>query len=408
MYHMKPIYRKLFGTGVLALVIGNSLPGMAKPVAPPPPFPTWLQALMAEAEARGVGKTTLEHALRGVKPIPRVIELDRRQPEFTLTLGSYFKKAISAERIVKGKKMLKKHAPLLRRVFERYGVQPRFLVAFWGLESNYGQYTGVFPVVGALVTLAHDRRRAAFFRQQLLAVLQLIDKGHFTPAVKGSWAGAMGNHQFIPTTYRDFAVDFDRDGKRDLWNSLPDIFASAANYLSKSGWQKDRTWGREVQLPRSFDVGLSGLEIQKSLAEWNILGVRQVNEQPLPDVVVDDASILLPAGYRGPAFLVYKNYRTTMIWNRSHLYALAVGHLSDRLVGKGKLRAELGDINPLSRHDILDLQRRLNALGFNSGKPDGRVGPMTSKAIKKYQRRHSLPADGFPNSQLIEHIKKQS
>ena len=408
MYHMKPIYRKLVCAGITALAMGNGMPVTAKTVAPPPPFPAWLEALKAEALAKGVGKTTLEQALEGIKPIPRVIELDRRQPEFTLTLGSYFKNAISGKRIAIGKEMLKKHAPLLRRVFERYRVQPRFLVAFWGLESNYGEYTGVFPVVGALVTLSHDRRRATFFRQQLLAVLQLIDEGDFPIDVKGSWAGAMGNHQFIPTTYRDFAVDFDGDGKRDLWNSLPDIFASAANYLSRSGWQKDRTWGREVRLPSSFDIGLSGLETRKSLAEWNTLGVRQVNGKPLPDVAVDDASVLLPAGYRGPAFLIYNNYRTTMVWNRSHLYALAVGHLSDRIVGKDKLRADLGDANPLTRRDIFDLQRRLNALGFNAGTPDGRTGPMTRKAIKGYQRKHGIPADGFPDSQLIEHVRKQS
>ena len=405
---MNPTYRKLVCAGIAALAMGNGMPVTAKTVAPPPPFPAWLEALKAEAVAKGVGKATLEQALEGIKPIPRVIELDRRQPEFTLTLGSYFKNAISAKRIAMGKEMLKKHAPLLRRVFERYRVQPRFLVAFWGLESNYGKYTGVFPVVGALVTLSHDRRRATFFRQQLLAVLQLIDKGDFPLDVKGSWAGAMGNHQFIPSTYRDFAVDFDGDGKRDLWNSLPDIFASAANYLSRSGWQKDRTWGREIRLAPSFDIGLSGLEIQKSLAEWNTLGVQQVNGQPLPNVAIDDASVLLPAGYRGPAFLIYKNYRTTMVWNRSHLYALAVGHLSDRLVGKGKLRADLGDANPLTRRDIFDLQQRLNALGFNAGPPDGRTGPMTRKAIKGYQRKHGIPADGFPDSQLIEHVRKQS
>ena len=235
---MNSIYRKLVCAGITALAIGNGMPVTAKTIAPPPPFPAWLEALKAEAVAKGVGKATLEQALEGIKPIPRVIELDRRQPEFTLTLGSYFKNAISAKRIAMGKEMLKKHAPLLRRVFERYRVPPRLLVAVWGLESNYGQYTGVFPVVGALVTLSHDRRRATVFRQQLLAVLQLIDKGDFPLDVKGSWAGAMGNHQFIPSTYRDFAVDFDGDGKRDLWNSLPDIFASAANYLSRSGGKK--------------------------------------------------------------------------------------------------------------------------------------------------------------------------
>lgn len=377
----------------------------AKDVPPAPPFAGWLDELKAEAHAAGVRPATLDAALAGIAPISRVIELDRRQPEFTLTLGSYFAKAISETRIAKGREMLKTHAPLLRRVFEKYGVQPRFLVAFWGLESNFGQYTGVFPVVGALVTLAHDRRRAKFFRQQLLAVLHLIDKGHFPADVKGSWAGAMGNHQFIPTTYRDFAVDFDGDGKADLWNSLPDIFASAANYLSRSGWQKDRTWGREVRIPENFDIAQTGLDTRKSLAEWNRLGVRQVNGWALPKVAIDDASVLLPAGYRGPAFLAYKNYRTIMVWNRSHLYALAVGHLSDRLIGKPALKAGLGSTKPLARADILDMQRRLNAAGFDAGAPDGRVGPMTRRAIKAYQSRQGLPPDGFPSRELIETLR---
>ena len=209
-----------------------SWPSNSKNVAPPPPFDQWLQSLKAEAISLGVKRTTVNQALDGILPIPRIIDLDRSQPEFTLTLGSYFSKAVTSKRIAKGREMLEKHAVLLRRVYEKFGVQPRFIVAFWGLESNFGQYTGVFPVVNALVTLSHDRRRSSFFREQLLAVLQLIDKGHFPIDVKGSWAGAMGNHQFIPTTYRDFAVDFDGDGIRDLWNSLPDIFASAANYLA--------------------------------------------------------------------------------------------------------------------------------------------------------------------------------
>jgi len=379
-----------------------------KSVAPPPPFAAWLADLKAEATRLGIRRTTLDAALKGVAPISRVIELDRRQPEFSLTLGSYFSRAITEKRIAKGREMLKTHRKLLDRVFKKYGVQPRFLVAFWGLESNFGQYTGVFPVVGALVTLSHDRRRAKFFRQQLLAVLQLIDKGHFPASVKGSWAGAMGNHQFIPTTYRDFAVDFDGDGKRNLWNSLPDIFASAANYLSRSGWQKDRTWGREVHIPKGFDFASAGLDTRKPLKEWGKLGVRRHDGSRLPNVAIADASILLPAGYRGPAFLAYKNYRTIMVWNRSHLYALAVGHLSDRLSGKGGLKADLGSTKPMARADILDMQRRLNTAGFDAGTPDGRVGPLTRKATKNFQRRVGLPADGFPSVELIDQLRQRT
>ncbi|MDD9877657.1 MAG: lytic murein transglycosylase [Magnetovibrio sp.] len=391
----------------LAAAMLASAAAAAKTVAPPPPFQPWLTELRSDEEKRCVGAATLYAALGGVQPIPRVIELDRRQPEFTLTLGSYFKKAISEKRIAIGREMLKKHAALLRRVSKKYGVQPRFLVAFWGLESNFGQYTGVFPVVGALVTLAHDRRRARFFREQLLAVLQLIDGGHFPTSVKGSWAGAMGNHQFIPTTYRDFAVDFDGDGKRDLWNSLPDIFASAAHYLSRSGWDKDRTWGREIRIPKGFDIALAGTDTRKSLAEWQSLGIRRADGGSLPKVDVE-ASVMLPAGYRGPAFLVYRNYRTILVWNRSHLYALAVGHLADRLAGQGPLVAKLADDGPLSRQNILEMQRLLARLGFDPGVPDGRVGPKTRKAIKAYQIDATLPPDAYPTKALIRHMRARA
>ena len=378
-------------------------PSMAKTVGPPPPFAGWMAELRADASKMGISEATLKRALDGVKPIKRVIELDRRQPEFTLTLGSYFKRAITEKRIAKGREMLKTHRALLARVHKKYGVQPRFLVAFWGLESNFGQYTGVFPVVGALVTLSHDRRRARFFRQQLLAVLQLIDGGHFPAGVKGSWAGAMGNHQFIPTTYRDFAVDFDGDGKRDLWNSLPDIFASAANYLSRSGWDKDRTWGREVKLPKGFNIALTGEDTRKPLEEWRKLGVRRADGGVLPSVDID-ASVMLPAGFQGPAFLAYRNYRTIMIWNRSHLYALAVGHLADRFTGKGGLVAKIAGDQPLSPAQILEMQRHLARRGFDPGVPDGRAGPKTRKAIRDFQKSVGLPADGYPSRRLVKRV----
>ena len=378
----------------------------AKEVPPPPDFGPWLQALKSEAETRGVKSETLAHALDGIQPIPRVIELDRRQPEFTLTLSSYFKKAISETRIQKGREMLRRHQALLKRVEAKFGVQPRFLVAFWGLESNFGQYTGAFSVVGALVTLAHDRRRAKFFREQLLSALELIDAGHIPADVKGSWAGAMGNHQFIPTTYKGYAVDFDGDGKRDLWGSLPDIFASAANYLSRSGWQADKTWGREVRIPKGFDISLTGLSVRKPLAEWNKLGIRRTGGKPLPAVDID-ASLLVPAGYKGPAFLVYKNYRTIMVWNRSHLYALAVGHLADRFIGKGPLATPpAADDVPLSRADIRILQGLLNAQGLDAGVPDGMLGPKTRAAVRTYQKSAGLPPDGYATKALILKLQK--
>ncbi len=371
----------------------------------PPPFGPWLQDLKAEAMSRGIRETTLETALAGVQPIPRVLELDRRQPEFTLTLWRYLSRAISDERVAKGRAMLKKHRKLLDRVSAKFGVQPRFLVAFWGLESNFGKYTGTFPVVGALATLAHDRRRATFFRAQLLAALKLIDEGNFSHQVKGSWAGAMGNHQFIPTTYQGYAYDFDGDGKRDLWSSLPDIFASAANYLSRSGWQGDKTWGREAKLPPRFEFSLSGLRTQKTLREWQALGVRRADGGDLPAVDIM-ASVILPAGYAGPAFLVYKNYRTILVWNRSLLYAIAVGHLADRIVGGGSLKTRKpANDEPMSRADVMNMQQLLAGLGFDAGTPDGVIGPKTRQAIRAYQKRAKLPADGYPSLGLIERLQ---
>ena len=379
----------------------------AREIPVPPPFTPWLEQLKTDALKRGIKLATLSRTLKGVKPIPRVIELDRRQPEFTLTFSAYFKKAISENRIAQGREMMKRHAGLLKQVEVKYGVQPRFLVAFWGLESNFGKYTGTFPVIGALVTLAHDRRRAKFFREQLLSALELIDRGHISLGVKGSWAGAMGNHQFIPSTYKSYAVDSDGDGKRDLWRSLPDIFASAANYLSRSGWQGDKTWGREVRIPSDFDIGLSGMDTHKTLIEWSRLGLRRADGSGLPQVNIE-ASLLVPAGYKGPAFLVYKNYRTTLVWNRSHLYAIAVGHLSDRLIGLETLKRQPpASDQPLRRADIKTLQILLNARGVDAGIPDGILGPKTRTAVRTYQKSTGLPPDGYPSKGIIEHLQSK-
>ena len=377
-----------------------------KNVPPAPPFEGWLQELKTEAQGRGISSQTINRALGKVKRIPRVLELDRHQPEFTQTFWTYMGRAVNDARIKKGKALLVKHKKLLDKIYKKYGVPPRFLVSFWGLESNFGQYTGTFPVVAALVTLAHDRRRPSFFREQLLAVLKLIDQGDIAFSTKASWAGAMGNHQFIPTTYRDFAVDSNGDGKRDLWGTLPDIFASASNYLKGAGWDKDLTWGREVKLPAKFAYALSGLKVKKSLAEWQKLGVRRINGKNLPEVAIE-ASIVLPAGYQGPAFLVYKNYSTIMIWNRSILYALAVGHLADRFVGLPRIKAKKPENErPLSRLDITDIQRILTANGYDAGGADGIVGSKTRSALKSFQKAAGLPADGYPSMGALERLRE--
>ena len=374
-------------------------------VPKPPPFDSWLYELKVEAQTQGISAKTVNRALGSIQPIPRILELDRHQPEFTLTFWSYMNRAVNEVRIKKGKSLLREHKKLLNIIYKEYGVPPRFLVSFWGLESNFGQYTGAFPVVGALVTLAHDRRRPTFFREQLLAVLQLIDQGDIDYDTKASWAGAMGNHQFIPTTYRDFAIDSNGDGKRDLWNTTPDIFASAANYLKGAGWDKDHTWGREINLPKNFSYELTGLKVKKNLAEWQKLGVRKANGKNLPFVDLD-ASVILPAGFQGPAFLVYENYHTIMVWNRSILYALAVGHLADRLKGGAPIQVKMPtNERPLSRLDLADIQRILTANGFDSGHADGVVGIKTRNALKAFQMSVGLPADGYPSISALDRLR---
>lgn len=369
-------------------------------------FQTWLAALRAEAEAQGISAETLDRALSGVEPIERVIELDRRQPEFTQTFWRYLDQRISEQRIERGHAMLAEHQALFQEVGERYGVQPRFLAAFWGLESNYGSYTGDHRVIDALVTLAYDPRRGDFFRAQLIDALKIIDEGHIAPeTMMGSWAGAMGHVQFIPSTFRNYAVDQDGDGRRDIWQSLPDALGSAANFLTEIGWDATRTWGREVRLPQGFDWELAGLERRKTLAEWQALGVRKIDGRSLPAVDLE-ASLVAPGGHKGPAFLVYQNFRVILNWNRSVTYAIAVGHLADRLAGAGPLETErpAGE-RPLSRVEVEELQERLLAEGFDPGTPDGIVGGQTRAALRAYQRRAGLPPDGFPSVEVLQKLR---
>jgi membrane-bound lytic murein transglycosylase B len=369
-------------------------------------FQTWLAALRAEAEAQGISAETLDRALSGVEPIERVIELDRRQPEFTQTFWHYLDQRISEQRIERGHAMLAEHQALFQEVGERYGVQPRFLAAFWGLESNYGSYTGDHRVIDALVTLAYDPRRGDFFRTQLIDALKIIDEGHIAPeTMMGSWAGAMGHVQFIPSTFRNYAVDQDGDGRRDIWQSLPDALGSAANFLTEIGWDATKTWGREVRLPAGFDWELAGLERRKMLAEWQALGVRKIDGRSLPAVDLE-ASLVAPGGHKGPAFLVYQNFRVILNWNRSVTYAIAVGHLADRLAGAGPLETErpAGE-RPLSRVEVEELQERLLAEGFDPGTPDGIVGGQTRAALRAYQRRAGLPPDGFPSVEVLQKLR---
>ncbi|MDH3454572.1 MAG: lytic murein transglycosylase [Desulfuromonadales bacterium] len=300
-----------------------------------PEFAAWLVQLRADASAAGISPATLDAALAGIEaPEPRVIESDQQQPEQTQSLQDYVATRVSEKRIVEGRRMLRRYRSWLGRIERQYRVQRRFIVALWGIESNYGGNTGKLPVIQALVTLAYDDRRGDYFRKELFEALQILDAGHIPLAqMKGSWAGAMGLFQFMPSSYRHYAVDADGDGRIDLWNSIPDAMASAANYLAQAGWQYDQTWGRPVKLPKKFDDSLAGLESRLSLTRWQALGVRRSNGRALPRRELQ-ASLIVPDGRAGPAYLVYDNFRALRKWNRSNAFAVAVGTLADSYAAK--------------------------------------------------------------------------
>ena len=295
-------------------------------------FEDWRAALRTEALAKGITDNVFDTAFSGVQPIERVIELDRRQPEFTMTLETYLSKVVSGTRVKKARQKLAEHKQILAEVSEKFGVQPRFIVALWGIETNFGQHTGGFSVIAALATLAYDGRRSAYFRGELLNALKIIQDGHITAAnMKGSWAGAMGQSQFMPSSFLNYAFDYDQDGKRDIWGTRKDVFASIANYLSSVGWRDDITWGREVALPKILEgKELSDKKTVKRLSDWQQLGVRRLDGGDLPKRDLK-ARLVVPDRGKGRAFLAYANYDNILKWNRSNFFAIAVGRLADQI-----------------------------------------------------------------------------
>lgn len=297
-----------------------------------PGFDRWVQELKVEARDRGISSALLDEAFRNMQPLPRVLELDRKQPESTMTFVKYKQHVISSKRIQRGREMLAQHRDLLTEVGQYYGVPPRFIVALWGIETSYGSNTGGFNVIEALATLAYDGRRSQYFRGELLNALKILQEGHASLAtMKGSWAGAMGQSQFMPSSFLKLAVDFDRDGRKDIWTTHADVFASAANYLSQSGWRTGETWGRAVTLPNGFENEETGLIISKPLPAWQKMGVRRRDGGDLP-LATMKGSVILPDDTFPPAFLVYHNFRVLMKWNRSIYFATSVGLLADSIV----------------------------------------------------------------------------
>ena len=369
-------------------------------------FEAWVQGFRGRALARGIAAKVFDSAFRGVHYNAYVIDKDRHQGEFTKTIWEYLDKAASEERVANGVAALRQHRKLLDRIEATYGVDREVVVAIWGLESAYGAVMGDVPLIEALATLSYDARRGRFFEGQLVDALKILQSGDITPGrMTGSWAGAMGHTQFIPSSYLAFAVDFTGDGKRDIWSDDPaDALASTAAYLARSGWRKGQPWGVEVHLPSDFDFGLTGDRVTKSAAQWAALGVRDMAGGMVRDH--GPASILLPAGARGAAFMIFPNFHAIEKYNAADAYVIGVGHLSDRIAGGPPIQAAWPrDDRALQLDERVELQQRLIGMGLDTGGADGRIGPMTVAAVKAFQRSIGMVADGYASLDILRRLR---
>lgn len=364
-------------------------------------FSSCTAALADRAKQEGVSQQIIDEVFPHLVHQDRVIELDRSQPEFVQTFPGYFSKRVTDWRTEKGKAMYAKHEKLLHKLSDKYGVPPHYLLAFWGLETNFGSYKGKMPVLDSLATLACDKRRSKYFTQEFLVAVKLMQREKLKKDnMVGSWAGAMGHTQFMPSAYTHYAIDGDGDGQINLWESEEDALSSAANFLASLGWERSFRWGREVKLPEGFNYQESGYKNRKPLSEWHEQGVKKADGSPLGEGETT-AYVIVPAGHNGPAFIAYKNFRVIMRWNNSEFYAIAVGVLADRIAGASGIKATLPDLPAYNRKDIIALQSKLNDLGFDVGKPDGIIGPATREGIRNYQISTNMIADGFPGLEVM-------
>lgn len=385
--------------------IVNPTPTESSEVEHSQKFARWVAEFRASARAAGIDEATLQTAFDSLRFLPRVIESDRAQPEFTRTVWDYLDSAVSPQRIARGQDKLAQLRTEIEPQAARYGVPAEVLIAIWGMESNYGSFVGDIPTIDALAALGFEGRREEWARGQLIAALKILQNRDIERTqMIGSWAGAMGQTQFLPSNFLAYAVDADGDGRRDIWGSVPDVMASTANFLARSGWQASQPWGLEVRLPAGFDYPRADADVRQPAASWAAEGVQAMDGAPLPALA--DSSILLPAGARGPAFLVGPNFRTVLRYNNSTSYALAVGLLAQRLAGGPAVQAPWPrDLQPLSRSQLLALQTALNAQGLDSGTPDGMMGPATQRAVRRYQLSLGLPADGYPTLDLLQRMQ---
>jgi membrane-bound lytic murein transglycosylase B len=390
---------------VITLFFALAAAGAAQAATPA----QWVKSFWPTARAAGISWATYEAALGDFTPDPEVLKKASNQAEFNQTIWLYLHGAVTEKRIVTGQALLKQHAGLLRQIEQRYGVDRHIVVAIWGMESTYGEVLHnpaiVKSTIRSLATLAYQGgSRAKFGRTQLIAALKILERGDVSPSrMTGSWAGAMGHTQFIPTTYAAYAVDFDGDGRRDIWNNIGDALASTANYLKKAGWQSGATWGYEVSVPKGFDYGLA--KSTRSLAAWQKLGVKRVGGKPFPRPG-ETGRLFAPAGAAGPAFLLVKNFGVIKRYNNADSYALAVGHLADRLAGYGPFTVDWPDADlRLSDAELMKVQQLLAARGLYEGDIDGNIGSGSRAAIMSYQETVGITADGQVSRKLLEMLE---
>jgi membrane-bound lytic murein transglycosylase B len=384
----------------------TSTPEVLVPAATQSGFEDWIKGFRARALRQGISADVFDRAFAGVQYDADVIRRDRNQSEFTKTIWDYLDSAASDARVNNGKAALRKHGALLDRIEAQYGVDKDVIVAIWGLESAYGTFRGTNPVIGSLATLAYDARRSDFFEAQLIEALKILQSGDVRLAnFKGSWAGAMGHTQFIPTSYQSLAVDFDGDGKRDIWSDDPaDALASTANYLAKNGWVKGMPWGVEVRIPEGFDYTLANRDILRMPSEWAQIGIVDLDGKAVPDH--GSASVLLPAGAKGAAFLIFKNFDVIETYNTADAYVIGVGHLSDRITGAGPIRSDWPrEDRALTFDERIEMQRLLTAKGFDTKKIDGKVGPLTINAVRAFQKSIGDIPDGYASLNILNKLR---
>lgn len=372
-------------------------------------FARCVQSKWPEARRIGVSREMFDRATDGLTPDPKTLELVNRQAEFVKPIWEYLDTAVSDTRVANGRRMLREHGSTLQVIAERFKVDPEVVIAIWGMETSYGGFMGDHNAVRAAATLAcASNRRQEFWTDQFVAAIKIAQDGHVPlDGMRSSWGAAMGHTQFIPTSWKAYAADFDGDGRRDIWRSIPDALASTANYLAEHGWRYGETWGYEVIIPADFDHSLADRRRTRTLAEWSRLGIRRTagREFPRPD---DPAELFYPAGAKGPAFLLLRNFDVIKRYNNADAYALAVGHLADRIIGGGGFEQDWPrDARPLTRAQARELQSLLTRAGFSTGGVDGQIGPNTRSAIRAYQRSRGAVPDGFASTELLDELRRR-